>query len=657
MGALERFLDRVLTGGNKAAKVAAFMALALYARAGQAQKTTQFIPLERASAQMTLINALSATGQTDLLQTVAGGSGINEFSEFLAEHDRALIAGYVSINRKESVNVARCFAQAAEAYETYAEACQRLGLEDQAKAAYKLAGHAYTEIARYAWPEHFRGEAAETTNRHAQSTYAYQSAKIAFEKAGSGSWAKHAHGKIVDSYVRLAKEHLNRRQDLLAGRALEDAAAIHSKINPQSEMATELLKSPAKVYDNVAHNKALGLAAVIDAFRNAARVYALAQEPDLAANALRSVAKACAAENQPGQAADAWVTYADAVLKRERAAPDPSATKYGWIADAYAAAADLYTALGLDAQADAAREQANAAYLTAANLYVRRAEHSRSPEIAEIAYKDAADALKKAGLHVQATAVLERITVAYQTAAARQASDGGRASEAGDHERAAYHYEEAAEYFRRAGLPDEGERVMVLMGRAQAEAYKPVRSADPVVRDAFNAQKPDETLNRLIINVIAEHESDLSAETGFKIGKHRIYFNLSSCPVTLVTFDVKQDVEWCLIRKNNEDPPSWDLMTVEAAENMIKFGTNHIVLGRPLRPGDLLRGQSAYDLLTDAEAKAEPRVDAGSVGAGAGARQAGPERLPAPVVPHVRPIAAPTNLFTSLISRVRQIFS
>ncbi|VVE85427.1 hypothetical protein [Pandoraea sputorum] len=642
MGWLERFYDRVFNHGNQAANLAAFATLALHGRADQAQKNAKEIPGPRITALVMVVKALSRTGRDDLLLTINGCSQDNEFSQYLAQADRFFMAGYVYAQRDNLAESSACFAHAAEAY------LQR-GQQGNAREAYELAGRAYAWVGAYAWlkrDDTGERKAAEPIHRHAQSVDAYHKAAKAFHAADLRREVKSVYTNIARIYEKIAEAHTAVGLFEEAGEALIAAAQTYSKINADSETATQRLQMAAEAYCTAGLRKERGakgeakdrVAAAkeaVAAHRKSLDAYAQANQLSGIAFAYHNIAKACTRAELPGEAADAYAKAADAYLQIATERRPQCASDYKTVADAYKAAADIYTELKFPEHAAAAHKKAQEACKTAAQAFETFAAQLSGPEFAALAasyYEEAADAYSQAGLDEPAVKAREQVKAVYQTAAEAYLSAAAQTRDPG---RAASDYRHAVDAYTKAQMPQHAEHANARAAEAEALAlaYHRFKGGAPAVRAAFNAQAPGPALITRLNAEIAAHRADLASHGGCTFDSRTFFMDGGADCVSFEQFDPSADVEWCLIRRN-ENNTVFDLITVVTADAMIRNGTNHLVLGRPLRPGDLLRGEAVLNLLTKV---------AGPLGesAGSGAPMGGQ-------------LAPPVSTSKSLLSRFRQ---
>ncbi|VVE59508.1 soluble NSF attachment family protein [Pandoraea sputorum] len=458
MGGVDRFFDRAFHHKSKATSLLAFGILALYKHADAqsedaVKKLTDFIHenlkvphdndtligredsqvVSRERVASLLGESLTETAKADLLQTTESGTGLNEFSIFLADQDRCSMAGEVASaqggvyhHRGEVRRAITAYWQAAKAFDAAAEAYEGADVNQRelAARAYKQGGDAYLKVAKAYGHEGRHDLAAQNFMNaaqaymkggypdHAQRAYeqaggAYLGVAEAYRDEGRYDLAAQAYGDVVTAYV------IGHRRDL-AEKAYEQVAAAH-QANAQAYM------------DAGQHEQgkaARGKAA--KAYWEAAQYYMERKRYELARDNFRRAAEAYKTLNQQKLAGDAYEMVAAALTHLAGLQPRQEAPSF------YTQAAKFYT-------------QAVKEYMAA-----------EQPELAARAYLNVAKAFAKVdGEHAQVTEAIGSALEVYKQAVETQKVSPAEAakfstqaaklySEVGDHRAAAKCYDEGA---------------------------------------------------------------------------------------------------------------------------------------------------------------------------------------------------------------------
>ncbi|WP_169835087.1 hypothetical protein [Pandoraea oxalativorans] len=451
MGRVDRFFDRALHGKSKAASLLAFGILALYKHADAqgedaVKHLTDFIhenfklrpqhgsPISREDTQisrervvMMLRECLTETAKADLLQTTEYGTGLNEFSIFLAAQDRCSMAAQVAFAqgevyhyRGEAQRAITAYRQAAQAFDAAAKAYEDAGVDQSelAAQAYKQAGDAYLKVA----------QAYTQEGRHDLAAQILMSAAQAYVTGGHALKAEQAYKQAGDAYLKVAQSHTQEGRHDLAAHACRDAATAYVKGHRRDlakhaygqagvayAKVAAAAQADAKAYQDVRRRAQAKIACetAAKAFWEAALAFSEDGQYDLAIVNFSQAAELYTTLDQQTPAADAYAMLADALtLTAERQPRKAAAEFHKQAVKALEQAVKAYTAATL-------HKLAGDAYGRIANALRHTSDPPPYAQIAE-AYKQAAKAYTAAQRYDLAAEAYEEAAEAFAQIAQRE---------------------------------------------------------------------------------------------------------------------------------------------------------------------------------------------------------------------------------------------
>lgn len=339
--------DTHFRGGAKPEWLSALATLALCQRADAQGVSTRLIPARRSDALTTLADRLTPTGNAALMQTLHANADNPTFVKYLAQADRYCLAGHANTR-------AGFYAQAAEAYETAADAYSQMGCRQMRAAhAYTLAAEARTQAGDLQQAAETYKMAAGVYARTRQLELvveAYSKAMLAYQQAGLHEPAAHismlaAEVCLVDAEALAAAD-----EDALAESAYDLAATAFK--------AAALIYRTAQLPEQAAHaeTRAATTFTQLAEHEQAAEAYSRAQLHAHAAEAYRTAAQQYRLVAQNARAAQSYRLAAEHYMLDGQSAR--AATSYQLAAEVYRVVANAYRCNGEPARAQQADTRA-----------------------------------------------------------------------------------------------------------------------------------------------------------------------------------------------------------------------------------------------------------------------------------------------------------
>ena len=113
-----------------------------------------------------------------------------------------------------------------------------------------------------------------------------------------------------------------------------------------------------------------------------------------------------------------------------------------------------------------------------------------------------------------------------------------------------------------------------------------------VLLETFKKQHPNNEQIISINSFIAEHLETLNND-GMQLGSINVAFQNGQDYLIGTDFDPVEQIEWCLLRRGMN---SYDLVTADTAEDLIKSRSRHPFIQRDLQADDIRRGEAVLTL-------------------------------------------------------------